>query len=191
MDAETAERVLQLVAPYEFEFKLARSRKSKLGDYRSPFKGRPHRISVNHDLNPYAFLVTLLHEIAHMHVFSEYGRKARPHGSEWKDTFGLFAEEFYGLGFLPSELENIIKQSLSNPKANSCADPLLLKALSAYDEGEPPLWLEELPEQAPFALSNGKIFIKGKKQRTRYRCVEHKTNRIYLIHGMAEVKLIA
>ena len=37
--------------------RVSTSRRTKLGDYRTADRTRPHRISVNEDLNPYAFLV--------------------------------------------------------------------------------------------------------------------------------------
>lgn len=32
----------------------------RLGDYRAPFQGSTHRISINHDLNEFDFLITLV-----------------------------------------------------------------------------------------------------------------------------------
>lgn len=183
--------VSKISDPYDFTFHLAKSRTTKLGDYRGPYNGEPHRITVNQDLNQYAFLVTYLHELAHLIVYEDYTRKPKPHGREWKHEFRGLAEHFYGKNILPDDLEEILVTSLKSPKANTCADPALMRALSHYDNGIKPLWLEELPEQSAFALKNGQVFTKGKKQRTRFRCKEKRSRRIYLIHGMAEVKLIA
>ncbi|MBK9699129.1 MAG: hypothetical protein IPO79_03355 [Flavobacteriales bacterium] len=38
------------------QVRITPRRATKLGDYRTPVAGRPARISVNRDLNPYAFL---------------------------------------------------------------------------------------------------------------------------------------
>jgi hypothetical protein len=40
---------------FKCEFKISRNRGTKFGDYRAPFDGKGHRISVNYDLNAYAF----------------------------------------------------------------------------------------------------------------------------------------
>lgn len=36
---------------------------------------------------------TIPHEVAHVVVMSLYGRKARPHGREWRSVMGLFGAE--------------------------------------------------------------------------------------------------
>jgi predicted SprT family Zn-dependent metalloprotease len=70
-----------------FVFQVKNPRRSKLGDYRYvPTSGR-HYISVNKDLNPYAFLITYLHEVAHLLTFRKHGRRAKPHGIQWKRNF--------------------------------------------------------------------------------------------------------
>ena len=65
---------------FQCEFKVSRSRDTKYGDYRHPYQGKGHRISVNYNLNPYAFLVTTVHEFAHLLTWNEHQRKAKPHG---------------------------------------------------------------------------------------------------------------
>jgi len=164
---------------------------SKLGDYRAPHRGKPHRISVNKDLNSYAFLITYLHELAHLIVHENYKHKAKPHGAEWKQTFQVLLSEVFGKGIFPNDLEEIIVVSMRNLKANTCTDSKLTMALRRYDEDSDIIWLNDIPDKTTFSMRNGRVFKKGKKQRTRYRCLETKSNRIYLIHGMAEVKRIA
>lgn len=78
-------------------FRIARSRKTKLGDYTAPFKGEPHKISVNHDLNPYAFLITTIHEFAHLKTWQQFKNKVKPHGIEWKNHFKILMEPFLKL----------------------------------------------------------------------------------------------
>ena len=62
----------QWLEKYNCEVTVSHPRKSKLGDYRSPHKNNKHLISVNNDLNKYAFLITLTHEIAHMIIWEKY-----------------------------------------------------------------------------------------------------------------------
>ena len=81
-----AEYCFQLWQDHPFDFIVSKTRDSKLGDYRfSPQKG--HQITVNHNLNPYSFLVTYLHEVAHLLTYQTYKNKVLPHGNEWKKAF--------------------------------------------------------------------------------------------------------
>src|SRR6478736_8245717 len=76
----------QLWQQYRFRFVLRKGRITKVGDftYRT---GQTPRITLNHDLNPYLFLVTYIHEVAHLYVHLKYGNKVDPHGEEWKNAF--------------------------------------------------------------------------------------------------------
>ena len=61
------EPIIALQENYGFSLVITNPRSTKFGDYRPPQRGSNyHRISVNGDLNPFQFLVTLLHEIAHL-----------------------------------------------------------------------------------------------------------------------------
>src|SRR5581483_8065026 len=64
--------------------KLTRGRLTKLGDYRAPLENEEHVITVNGDLNQYSFLITLLHELAHLTCFLKHRNKVAPHGPQWK-----------------------------------------------------------------------------------------------------------
>ena len=66
--------------------KITKPRKSKLGDFRILINGRG-QISVNENLNRYAFLITITHELAHAFVWKRYKTRVMPHGKEWKSTF--------------------------------------------------------------------------------------------------------
>lgn len=59
----------QLLYRYGFRLKITRSRKTKLGDYRFLSVQKKHVITVNHDLNPFQFLITYIHEVAHLVTF--------------------------------------------------------------------------------------------------------------------------
>ncbi|MEI7725892.1 MAG: hypothetical protein WCK09_12360, partial [Bacteroidota bacterium] len=92
------EDVVEQIVENPISLKVVRQRTSKSGDFRAAHKGEPSRITVNGNLNPYAFLITLVHELAHHHVNIEYNRvlqkfslrrkiRPLPHGKEWKDQF--------------------------------------------------------------------------------------------------------
>src|SRR3954466_9080666 len=90
----TFEPVLQYLHLYQVHLTVARERKSILGDYRHRTHASNHRISVNGNLNKYAFLITLLHELAHLLTFEKFGHKAAAHGREWKTIFGELLASF-------------------------------------------------------------------------------------------------
>jgi len=58
--------VVALINQYKVHLTVTKARKSVLGDYRHAFQGANHKISVNGNLNKYEFLITLLHELAHL-----------------------------------------------------------------------------------------------------------------------------
>ena len=65
---------------------ITRKRNTKHGDFRALPKGG-HQITVNEMPNPYRFLITTLHEIAHLIAFKDFGPRIKPHGKEWKHVF--------------------------------------------------------------------------------------------------------
>ena len=70
LPADAAPLIGRWIDYFKCEFKISRNRNSKFGDYRPPHDGKGHRISVNFDLNPYAFLVITVHEFAHLHTWN-------------------------------------------------------------------------------------------------------------------------
>src|SRR6478735_7635843 len=124
---ETYEAVLQYLHFYKVHLTVAAERKSILGDYRHRTHFSNHRISVNGNLNKYAFLITLLHELAHLLTFEKYGNRVSSHGREWKAVFGQLLARFIEQKVFPEDIRHALMQSLHNPAASSCADELLLR----------------------------------------------------------------
>jgi len=176
---------------FQCEFKVSRNRGTKFGDYRSPFGGKGHRISVNFDLNSYAFLVTTVHEFAHLYTFNQHRYKAKPHGSEWKSNFKQMMKPFFELEIFPADIKHVIQNYLNNPAASSCSDLTLFRALKKYDVKEASVVLvEKVPANALFRWKDGRVFRRGERLRKRYRCVEVNSNRVYLFNPVAEVELL-
>ena len=177
---------------FKCEFKISRNRNSKFGDYRPPHDGKGHRISVNYDLNAYAFLVTTVHEFAHLHTWNEHKHKAKPHGTEWKNNFKKMMQPFFEKEIFPADVKHAITRYLNNPAASSCTDLHLYKSLRLYDPPKPEahLTVEKVPMNALFKLKNGRVFRKDEKLRKRYKCTEIKTRRVYLFSPVAEVELV-
>ncbi len=165
------------------------NRATKLGDYRHPFQGKGHRITVNGTLNPYAFLVTLIHEFAHLLVWEQHQNRVKPHGGEWKNAFTSLMKPYLKEQVFPDELLPVLHDYFENPRASSCADPELMRSLSQFDQGRNRYqFLEELPEGAVFITRQRRFYIKGEKRRTRFLCAEKGTGKQYLFHPLTPVQ---
>jgi hypothetical protein len=185
----------EAVAPYFREhaihLTLTRHRQSLHGDYRPPDAKHPyHRITVNATLNPYSFLITLLHELAHLTTTVKHGLRAAPHGKDWKAEFRHALLPFLGKSFFPEPVEAALAAYLKNPAASTCGDPGLYKALARYDRHEPGrVHVDEIAIGQRFEL-NGRQFLKMEQLRSRARCRELASGRIYFVQGIALVKAL-
>lgn len=187
----TLEPVLQYLQHFKVHLTVARERKSILGDYRHRTQNKNHRISVNGNLNTYSFLITLLHELAHLLTFEKWGNRVASHGKEWKDVFGQLLAQFIEHDVFPADIKAALLRSLHNPAASSCADEVLLRTLKNYDEkAENMFFVEDVHEGAHFRTADGRVFRKGAKMRKRFRCEEIATRRMYLFSPVYEVEVI-
>lgn len=216
--AESLNIVADWLVHYRVRLTITHRRTTKLGDYRHPHNGKGHRITVNHNLNPYSFLVTLVHEIAHLTTWEKYeqgndkqffrlpnrhnapgiylsGNKAHrrimPHGEEWKRELRNLMQPLFVLAVFPENISSALALYLNNPAASTCADPHLLKILRSYDKNKAGITLEELAHGLVFKLEgSGKVFRKGEKLRKRYKCRDVYSNKTYLVSGVAEVMVL-
>lgn len=184
---EFVELIVELLIAHPIKFKIVPPRKTKLGDFRYGSKLEKPEITINGNLNPYAFLITTLHEFAHLHTFLEYGNTVSPHGKEWKNSYQKLLLPIIESRKLPQDIEKVLMNSLINVKASSCSDINLSRVLKNYDEAKEGVKLvEELPKNAIFVL-NGREYIKGDLRRKRYLCTEMISKRQYLVNALAEV----
>lgn len=172
---------------FDFKLKIKRSRSTKYGDYRPPVKELNHQITINNDLNSYAFLITLVHEIAHLSNWNKHKARAKPHGEEWKQEFKLLMKPFLTEHIFPDDVISALNKYLHNPLASSCSDLNLQRTLKKYNQKENAIYLEQLPDGSLFKTSNNKYFYKGKKIRKRFICTEKDTKKQYLFSPIAEV----
>lgn len=191
----TADRVGRLLAGRSVIVSLARPRRTKLGDHRPPGRGRSHhRITVNDDLNPYAFLTTLLHEIAHVETWERLRHRVRrypPHGREWKEEFAAILEPFLSAAILPPDIAGALAELMRNPGAASCSDRGLVLALAKYDRCDPgQARVEDLPPGSLFRVDSGQVFRLGPRLRSRYQCFELPGGGEYRVHGLSRVEVI-
>lgn len=169
-------------------FKITKPRKTKLGDFRPGYNGRKHQITINGNLNKYQFLITSLHEFAHLKTHIEFGSTVKPHGSEWKKIFSQFLEPLRKDENLPDSLRKELQKNERQLKASSCNDTGLYRVLKSFDKsGNDSFLLENLENNQHFYLGN-RVFQRGILKRTRYLCKEVQTNKQYLINRLAEVK---
>lgn len=187
---EYVDLVTDLLLKHRVVFKIVKPRKTKLGDFRAGIREEKHQITVNGDLNKYSFLITTLHEFAHLITFEEYGRRAAPHGQEWKDNFTQLLIPMIQIGHLPKTIESALMNSLVNVKASSCTDVNLQRVLLTFDERNDNLkTLESLEKNSIFEL-DGRLFEKGVLRRTRFMCKEQHGKRYFLVNRLAMVKEI-
>jgi SprT protein len=189
MPAGAAPVIAKWIDYFQCEFKISKNRATKLGDYRHPFKGAGHKISVNNDLNPYAFLVTTVHEFAHLLTWNDHKNKVKPHGGEWKVNFKRMMAPFMEQEIFPEDVQQAILSYLSNPAASSCTDLKLSRALKKYDAVVFHTRLEDLPLHTLFTIRDGRRFKKGERLRKRYRCTCLDNGNIYLFNPLAEVNV--
>ena len=186
----TGDAVMAYLHQHKVHLTVSKERKSILGDYRHRTSSANHRISVNGTLNKYAFLITLLHELAHLLTFEQYQNRVQAHGKEWKMIFGKLLQQFVQHKVFPPDIETELLQSLKNPAASSCAEDSLLRVLRKYDaKGDHHLLVEELAEGSLFKIKDGRIFRRAEKLRKRIKCVEIKTGKVYLFSPVYEIEI--
>lgn len=175
---------------FNFKLKIRKPRQSVYGDYRPPRAGMNHLITINRDMNPYAFLLTLVHEIAHLLTHERHGFRIKPHGDEWKNSFKELMRPVMRLGVFPDDVRAAIVRYMQDPGASSCSDNNLMRTLKKYDKANGLVLLESLPMNTVFRFGD-KMFVKGPKVRTRFQCKLYNTQHVYLFAALAEVREIS
>jgi len=175
------------IRPYHVIFRIKNGRKSKLGDYRSPIKsGHPHIISINRDLGSLSFLITLTHEIAHLLVSVNHNHRVTPHGEVWKKTYRALMSELYNHDVFPESMHHVIRSHISRAPSSTSRDQNLVKALREIEQPDS-IILDDLQRDSLFTAGDSRVFRKGEKLRSRYKCVCLDNGRHYLIGAVAKV----
>jgi len=184
---QAVDRVIELIIQNNVNLIITRKRRSKLGDFRPALHDRPHRISVNYDLNPYSFLITFLHELAHQRIWVSRIKRVKPHGEQWQNEFQNLLDPFLVPEIFPGEiLDNLLKTG-KKLFASSGADHELSRMLKNYDIHEKATYLEQLPDHAHFKLPDGRMFKRLQKRRKNYLCFCLTNGRKYIFNPLAEV----
>ena len=185
----SVEPVFELIKINQVHLKIVNERVTRHGDYRKGLSGK-HEITVNTSLNKYRFLITLIHEIAHLVAFEKYGRNIKPHGDEWKISFQRLMIPFIRPEIFPNQLLPLLARHFKNPKASSDTDATLSLALKQFDPENDKNYIFEIPYGSVFRIHNGKIFKKIALRLKRYECLEIQSGRTYLFNPNAEVELL-
>ncbi|MDA3615207.1 SprT-like domain-containing protein [Polluticaenibacter yanchengensis] len=165
------ELVMPLILKHKVHLTISRGRKTKLGDYRNAYGNNNHRISVNGDLNKYAFLVTLIHELAHLLTYEKFGHRVQPHGTEWKSIYSQMLYEFIQHQVLPVDITEALVKTIKKPGASTCSEVDLQRVLNKYDKRHPAMTtVETINIGDTFALPDGRKFVRGEVIRKRIKC---------------------
>jgi len=186
-----AQLVVDLVSKFGFKLIIKRDRATKLGDYTHPTPLRPyHQITINGTLNKYAFLVTFIHEVAHLITWNNHKRKVTPHGKEWKQNyhnqlFPLITSEYF-----PEDIQFALRKHCNNIKSSSSYDIDLTKVLSTYnDNQEEVVTINDINQGESFKYK-GRLFIKGNTLRTRIKCECITDRKSYVFHPLAPIETL-
>jgi hypothetical protein len=182
--------VFELIVANQVHLKIVNERQTRHGDYRKAVNGK-HEITVNANLNKYRFLITLIHEIAHLAAFEKYGQHIKPHGTEWKLSFQQLMLPFIRPEIFPHSVLPLVANHFRNPSASSDTDARLAFALKQFDERKSDIYfIHEVPNGSKFRINSGRIFQKKGLRVKRYECLEIKTGRLFLFNANAEVEIL-
>lgn len=168
----------------DLRIQIKGERATKHGDFRKTQKG-DYLITVNNNLNPYQFLLTLVHEISHYETYKRFGR-VKPHGIEWKNTFKKLMIPFIRPEVYPIDILPHLAKYLLNAKASTDSDPALALALKQETLNSNKNYIFELSIGSEFLLKE-RQFVLLEKKRTRSVCLDKNSNKKYLINLNSEV----
>jgi SprT protein len=182
------EMCCELVMYYKLNLHIEVERKGRYGDYH-PTMGGGNRITVNHNLNHYEFLITFIHELAHHTTYLKFGNKVDHHGKEWKAEFKQNMMPFLTDEIFPNDIKFALIGHMRNPKYSHSADVKLLKVLMGYDKTKNYTTLDEIREGALFKMpGKSKIILKKLDTlRTFTNCLAVATGRRYQVHTLAKI----
>lgn len=172
-----------------FHLKVTKARETKYGDYMESFAGKKQRITVNGNLDIYSFLITLLHELAHLKAFQDFGKKIKPHGIEWKKTFSNYLVLAIQNELFPKSIAEaihyyyVIRYDYSLNSRSKIVD-----RINNHFNISIPKRLDGTPINSCVSLKMGMTVKIIEKRRSRYLCKDLSNNKMYLIHKEAEIE---
>jgi SprT protein len=186
LPASCVDKVHDWLKQHHAVLRITRARESKLGDYRPPQRGLPHRISVNNNLNPHEFLITLVHEMAHLLCWEKYGRRAKPHGQEWKLAYKDLLPQICDPAVFPEDIQQALTLYFHPRTSYRKGNEVLKQVLRKYDPASIFIAVEDISEGDRF-LYHRRVFRKMHKVRKRFQCLCLNNNRLYSFSPLAQV----
>lgn len=187
--AESIDYCFALWKNNNFHFKITKARQTKLGDYSYDPRTGKHQVTVNYNLNKYAFLVTFIHEVAHLLVKVNVKYKHDPHGAEWKQYFRDTFKPLLNENILPKSILVQLIDYLRDPAASTGGHHGLYLALRSFDVSTGEIPLKELALNEKFSFQ-GRVFVRGELRRTRFVCTELPSQKQYLVPIVAMVRRV-
>jgi SprT protein len=172
---------------YSFHLRITKPRKLRLGSFRGANRNEIPVINLNNDLGAYSFLLVFLHELAHLVVWQQYGRKAAPHGKEWKKAYQELTAPLMDGKYLPMDLTAGLERYFLKSKASFQRDIGFQRILHTLDGKGQLLTLNDIPDKQTFNLTDGKQMVKIERIRTRYKCYCPSNKRYYLVSPAAQI----
>ena len=186
LPAGVTDTILGWLSVHTVRLMLKGPRSSIAGDFRAPRRGQVATITVNTDLPPHQFLLTLTHEIAHLKTWEKHAASVKPHGPQWRAEFAQLLRELAQLNTLPTVLRGALRRHALKPTSATFRDAFLIDVLRRLD-GDQRISLAEIPVGHRFRFRE-RSFTKLANARTRSRCKDIETGAVYLIAMVAPVE---
>ena len=197
---QSIDYILHWFLENKVRLRISLSRSSKTGDYRPSHQNLPPRISVNNNLNPFDFLITLVHEMAHHAVWRTFAMtnheasprmhrrfRPKPHGQEWQYQFHQLMIPLMNTSVFPPDVLYMVEKYFTDLCVSRRYGMNLTRVLKKYDKPDGKEFVENIPFDAVFRLPDGRLFRRKEKVRKRFRCICMNNNRIYLFSPLAQV----
>jgi SprT protein len=179
--------ISEYFSKYSFRLRITNPRKLRLGSFRAAYRGEMPIINLNNDLGPYSFLLVFLHELAHLVVWQQFGRKVLPHGQEWKRAYHQLTTPLMDGNCLPNDLKSGLEKYFLKSRASFQRDIGFQRILHSLDGKGQLLTLHDIPDKGTFHLMDGKQMVKIERIRTRYKCYCPSNKRYYLVSPAAQI----
>lgn len=191
LPAAAVDSVFNYLAQHSVHLHITRERYSKLGDYRWPQpRHQRHEISVNGNLNPYHFLLVLLHEMAHLDTWLQYKTSVQPHGHEWQAAYARLINQY--LGIFPTDIALLMQRYTARIPLSRTIEKQIDARMRHYDPDYTPsqdITLNDLTPGTRFHIASrpDHHFQVLEKRRTRWICLNLADGKKYLVSGTAIV----
>ena len=187
LPVKSVDYVYNKIIEHNINFKVSRPRNTKLGDYMAPTRSSSHKISVNSNLNKYAFLITFLHELAHLETWNLYKNRVDAHGKEWVEIFKHIILDVDNLDVFPEDISEYLNDKMIVTKGFAGNYKSKLNNILSNYNDEKDLTLSEIGVGYRITLKNGRQFDVLEKLRTRYKCKDLSNRKLYIVSSNAQI----